>query len=109
MKIQRPFKKTTLRLCIITILLWSPGVLAQTLQIMPVTLGMPHGALSNTIYITNRSTETETVQARPFLWSQSSAGDVVDADADPGGKPADDRHRTRCDPGVSDPSASACG
>jgi fimbrial chaperone protein len=57
--------------------MWSPAVLAQTLQIMPVTLGMPHGASSNTLFITNRGAEAEIVQARPFLWSQSSGSDVL--------------------------------
>jgi fimbrial chaperone protein len=66
-----------LRSCIIILGMWSPAVLAQTLQIMPVTLGMPHGASSNTLFITNRGAEAEIVQARPFLWSQSSGSDVL--------------------------------
>ncbi len=66
-----------LRICIITIAFWSPAVLAQTLQIMPVTLGMPHGASTNTLFITNRGTAAETVQARPFLWNQTGGSDVL--------------------------------
>jgi fimbrial chaperone protein len=66
-----------LRVCIITLVLWSPAVLAQGLQIMPVSLSMQSGTMSNTLYITNRGSKAETVQARPFLWSQSSSGDVL--------------------------------
>jgi fimbrial chaperone protein len=56
---------------------WSPAVLAQGLQIMPVSLSMQSGTMSNTLYITNRGSKAETVQARPFLWSQSSADDAL--------------------------------
>lgn len=66
-----------LRYCIILVSFWSSAALAQTLQIMPVTLGMPHGALSNTLFITNRGSEAETVQARPFLWRQAAGADVL--------------------------------
>ena len=68
---------TTLRYCIILLSFWSSTVLAQTLQIMPVTLGMPHGAVSNTLFITNRGAEAEMVQARPFLWRQRDGADVL--------------------------------
>ncbi len=77
MKIQTISTRITLRCCIILSSFWSPAVLAQTLQIMPVTLGMPHGALSNTLFITNRGTELEMVQARPFLWRQAAGADVL--------------------------------
>jgi fimbrial chaperone protein len=69
--------RAMLRYCIILLSFWSSTVLAQTLQIMPVTLGMPHGALSNTLFITNRGSEAEMVQARPFLWRQTDGADVL--------------------------------
>jgi fimbrial chaperone protein len=77
MKIHGLTKYAMLRLCIIIIGFWSPAVLAQTLQIMPVTLGMPHGALSNTLFVTNRANDTQMVQARPFLWRQVGGADVL--------------------------------
>jgi fimbrial chaperone protein len=66
-----------LRVCIITLVFWAPAVLAQGLQIMPVSISMQSGTMSNTLTITNRGSKAETVQARPFLWSQSSSGDVL--------------------------------
>jgi fimbrial chaperone protein len=62
---------------IATILCWPGVVLAQALQIMPVTLALPSGQLTATVFVVNRSAEPQTVQARPFLWRQSDGTDTL--------------------------------
>jgi len=52
-------------------------VSAQSLQIMPVSLGLSNAVLSNSLIVTNHSDQAQTVQVRSFLWSQTQSGDTL--------------------------------
>lgn len=52
-------------------------VLAAELEIAPVLLNFAPGQTSATIEIRNRGDAPATVQARPFLWSQTQDDDVL--------------------------------
>ena len=50
---------------------------AQALQIMPVRVDLEPGQLAATIFVTNKGSEDQTVQLRPFAWDQSGGGDTL--------------------------------
>ena len=50
---------------------------AQALQIMPVRVELRPGQLAATIFVTNKGTEDQTLQLRPFAWNQGSGEDTL--------------------------------
>jgi fimbrial chaperone protein len=77
MRNHRKTLSITLLICIVTIAVWSGTVSAQALQIMPVSLSLSNADLSSTLVVTNRGDQAQTVQVRPFLWSQTKTGDTL--------------------------------
>jgi len=58
------------------LMLASPHMaLGQSLQIMPVMINMPHGTMATTVLVTNKSSDKQTIQVRPFQWAQDSTKD----------------------------------
>ncbi len=49
----------------------------QPLQIMPIRLELKPGQLAATVFVTNKGTEQQTVQLRPFRWDQASGADTL--------------------------------
>jgi fimbrial chaperone protein len=53
------------------------AALTQALQVMPVTLTVPYGAMTTTLMVTNEGDEPATIQLRTFAWSQTRQDDAL--------------------------------
>jgi fimbrial chaperone protein len=69
-------------LCVVAALSVSGTVQAQSLEVAPVNIELPAGAMVTTLKVTNRGTEATTIQVRAFAWDQEGGIDHLSATDD---------------------------
>jgi fimbrial chaperone protein len=69
-------------LCVGAALFLSGAVHAQSLEVAPVNVELPAGAMVTTLRVTNRGTEATTIQVRAFAWDQKDGIDHLRATDD---------------------------